>query len=405
MGVWSSKHLAVLDTTWVTEAPGKNNNKVAHMSKTNYSITRFATWNVRTVLPGCDTPTDAAPIVRKAATIDRELLHLRVDVAALQETRLSGEGSLHEDNYTFFWKGREIGERCEHGVGFAVRNSLLSCCKPPKSIFERLTTLRLKTTSGPVTLISAYAPTMKAPPEVKDMFCEDLRKCLENVRGSDKLMLLGDFNARVGNKWNNWTDCIGPYSIGNMNENGQRLLELCTSLSLCITNTYSQNRDVHKVTWKHPRSGHWHQLDFIITRRSNLRHVLNPRIYHSTDCDTDHSLVVTKSQFTPKEIHSAKSVCRRVKINTKAIQDDALYKKFSEETEMKLNPEQFITAHSAKNMWHLGKENIMLTAIGTFGKQGRTQSASFTDCESELHTYIDKKRNAHIQVMNNPTDH
>ncbi|XP_047120403.1 craniofacial development protein 2-like [Schistocerca piceifrons] len=276
------------------------------------------------MLPGYDTPTDAAPIVRKTAIIDRELLRLCVDVAALQETRLSGEGSLREDNSTFFWKGREIGERREHGVGFAVRNSFLSCCEQTKSMSERLTTLRLKTTSGPVTLISAYAPTMKAPPEVKDMFYEDLRKCQENVRGSDKLMLLGDFNARVGNKRNNWTHCIGPYGIGNMNENGQRLLELCTSLSLCITNTYFQNRDVHKVTWKHPRSGHWHQLDFIITRRSDLRHVLNSRTYHSADCDTDHSLVMTKSRFTPKKIHSAESVCRRVKINTKAIQEDTL---------------------------------------------------------------------------------
>ncbi|XP_049861956.1 craniofacial development protein 2-like [Schistocerca gregaria] len=286
------------------------------------------------------TPTDAASIVRKTAIIDRELLRLLVDVAALQETRLSGEGSLREDNYTFFWK---------------VRNSLLSCCEQPKSMSEQLTTLRLKTTSGPVTLISAYAPTKIAPPEVKDMFYDDMRKWLENVRGSDKLMLLGDFNARVGNKRNNWTDCIGPYGIGNMNENGQRLLELCTSLSPCITNTYFQNIDVHKVTWKHPRSDHWHQLDFFITRRRDLRHDLNSRTYHSADCDTDHSLVMTKSQFTPKKIHSAESVCQRVKINTKAIQDDALYKKFNEEIEMKLNPEQFITAHSAKNMWHLAK--------------------------------------------------
>ncbi|XP_046986306.1 craniofacial development protein 2-like [Schistocerca americana] len=280
------------------------------------------------MLPGQDTPTDAAPVVRKTAIIDRELLHLRIDVAALQETCLSGEGSLRKANYTFFWEGREVGERREGGVGFAVRNSLLSCCKHPKSVSERLTTLILRTMSDPITLISAYAPATKEPPEVKDKFYEDLWKCLENVHESDKLILLGDLNGRIGNTWNNWPDCIGTHGTGNMNENGQTLLEHCNYVSLCVTNTYFRNIAVHKVTWKHPRSGHWHQLDFIITRRCDLSHVLTSRTYHSADCDTDNSLVMTKSLFTPKKIHSAESVCRRVKIYTKTIQDEALYKMF-----------------------------------------------------------------------------
>ena len=40
---------------------------------------------------------------RKTAVIDRELLRLNIDIAALQETRLAGSGSLREQNYTFFW--------------------------------------------------------------------------------------------------------------------------------------------------------------------------------------------------------------------------------------------------------------------------------------------------------------
>ena len=63
--------------------------------------------------------------------IDRELTRLDISIAALQETRLSSSGSLREENYTFFWKGRKPDEPRQHGVGFAVRNTLLDKVQPP----------------------------------------------------------------------------------------------------------------------------------------------------------------------------------------------------------------------------------------------------------------------------------
>ena len=46
---------------------------------------------------------EAISDARKTAIIDRELLRLNMDIAALQETRLPSSGSLKEANYTFFW--------------------------------------------------------------------------------------------------------------------------------------------------------------------------------------------------------------------------------------------------------------------------------------------------------------
>ena len=54
---------------------------------------------------------------RKTAIIDRELSKLKVDIAALQETRLPASGSLKEKDYTFFWQGLEPEERRLYGVG------------------------------------------------------------------------------------------------------------------------------------------------------------------------------------------------------------------------------------------------------------------------------------------------
>ena len=66
---------------------------------------------------------------RKTAIIDAELRRLDMDIAALQETR-PDNGSLTEMHYTFFWQGKQLEDRRELGVSFAVRHSLLSMTEP-----------------------------------------------------------------------------------------------------------------------------------------------------------------------------------------------------------------------------------------------------------------------------------
>ena len=106
---------------------------------------------------------------RKTAVINNELKRLNVDIATLQETRFADSGTLKEKDYTFFWQGKRFNEPREHGVGFAVRNSLLRMVELGSGGFEPLLTLRLNSTTGPVTLISVYAPTLSAltPPQVQ----------------------------------------------------------------------------------------------------------------------------------------------------------------------------------------------------------------------------------------------
>jgi len=46
---------------------------------------------------------------RRTALIDRELHRYGVSIAALQETRIEGQGQLSEENYTFFWISKPEG--------------------------------------------------------------------------------------------------------------------------------------------------------------------------------------------------------------------------------------------------------------------------------------------------------
>nr|VZI21286.1 unnamed protein product [Spirometra erinaceieuropaei] len=103
--------------------------------------------------------------------------------------------------YTFFWSGRPRTERRDAGVALAIRDDIvrrLPCL--PQGINDRLMSLRLPLRRGGkfATIISAYAPSMTSPDVARDKFYEDLHALMATVSKADKLIGLGDFNARVG---------------------------------------------------------------------------------------------------------------------------------------------------------------------------------------------------------------
>ena len=178
---------------------------------------KLATWNVRTMCPGLSDDLQKIDDSRKTAIIDRELLRLDIDIAGLQETRLPGDGSLKERNYTFFWQGQEPHEHRLYGVGFAVKNSLLQAIEAPTAGTPRILSLRLNTSCGQTTILSVYAPTLCSTSEAKDIFYEELEATIRQTPSEENIFLLGDFNARVGADCEPWPRSLGHFGVGKMN--------------------------------------------------------------------------------------------------------------------------------------------------------------------------------------------
>ena len=212
-------------------------------------------WNVRTLLDR----DDVARPQRKTALVAKELARYNIDIAAISKTRLAEEGQVSEtgSGYTFFWKGKAQNEDRIHGVGFAIKTSL------PTGINERLMKLRIPISNKRfLTIISAYAPTLTSAEEVKEQFYADLDALLRTTPTNDKLLVLGDFNARVGRDSDQWKGVIGKHGTGKMNGNGLLLLSKCAEYDLLLTNTTFRLADKFKTTWMHPRSKQWHLIDY-----------------------------------------------------------------------------------------------------------------------------------------------
>nr|VZI51255.1 unnamed protein product [Spirometra erinaceieuropaei] len=257
----------------------------------------LAAWNVRSLL---DNPRSNRP-ERRTALVARELARYKVDIAALSGTRFSEQGQLEEvgAGYTFFWSGRPRAERRDAGVAFAIRTDFvgrLPCL--PQGINDRLMSLRLPLWGGKfATIISAYAPTMTNPDAVRDNFYEDLHALLATVSKADKLIVLGDFNARVGTDHTAWRGVLGPHGLRGSNDNGLLLLRTCAEHRLTLTNTFFCLPVREKATWRHPRSRQWHLLDYVLVRRRDQRDVPVTKAIAGADGWTDHRLVISKMRI------------------------------------------------------------------------------------------------------------
>nr|VZI45964.1 unnamed protein product [Spirometra erinaceieuropaei] len=239
---------------------------------------------------------------RRTALVARELARYKVDIAALSETRFSEQGQLEEvgAGYTFFWSGRPKAERRDAGVAFATRTDIvgrLPCL--PQGINDRLMSLPLPLRRGGkfATIISAYAPPMTSPDAVKDKFYEDLHALLATVSKADKLIVLGDFNARVGTDHTAWRGVLGPHGLRGSNDHGLLLLRACAEHRLILTNTFFCLPEREKATWRHPRSRQWHLLDNVLVRRRDQRDVLVTKAIAGADGWTDHRLVISKMRI------------------------------------------------------------------------------------------------------------
>lgn len=355
-------------------------------------------WNVRTLLDRSENTNIAE---RRTALVAIELGKYNIDIAALSETRLPETGSLTEElsGYTFFWSGKSHGERRDHGVGFVIKTDICDLLHlVPTSINERLMSLRFPLKKNRyITMISAYAPTLLADEESKDLFYSQLHAVV-NISRRDKLILLGDFNARVGSSHMIWPGVLGPHGIGNINTNGERLLSFCTEHGLTITNTYFKQPLIHKATWMHPRSKHLHLIDFVITKQVDRNDVISTRAMRGADCFTDHVLLRSKIHLNLRKQYRKMRLKPPGKLDVRKLKLDSVKKVFSQQLEEEFDKTNNENA-DCLTAWNSFKDSIMTIGKKVLGKPNRQHQDWFDDNNQEIHELITRRNIARTNML------
>ncbi|KAJ3601039.1 hypothetical protein NHX12_032012 [Muraenolepis orangiensis] len=114
------------------------------------------------------------------------------------------------------------------------------------------------------TVMSVYSPTNAAPVEDVEKFYDELRTAIHHVPAHNFLVILGDFNARLGPE-------DAPFTYhNNTNRNGEYLSALLTEHKLLAANTLFRRRMGKRWTFQDRASGMLRQLDYILIAEEDL---------------------------------------------------------------------------------------------------------------------------------------
>jgi exonuclease III len=118
--------------------------------------------------------------------IFRELERLKIDIAALTETKRKGKGIEEEKNYVRVYSGVSKDQRAKGGVSILINKKYKKCIKEWQYIDERIVQVQMRLTGHDVNIVGVYAPNDDADDKQKENFYNKLCSIIENKKVGKK---------------------------------------------------------------------------------------------------------------------------------------------------------------------------------------------------------------------------
>ncbi|XP_052744154.1 uncharacterized protein LOC128199289 [Bicyclus anynana] len=177
---------------------------------------RIAAWNVRGLLkPG------------KLCIVEKEMVSHKINILAISETHLQGYGHYKTSmGNTFYFSGSDNSS--SNGVGILVPDRLNGYVLGYNPVSDRIVTMKLNTKPCTLNIVSIYAPTSQSSEEEIETFYGKLEETLDSIPNREITMILGDWNAKVGNTTadEHLRETVGHYGLGSRNERVVRIDEM-----------------------------------------------------------------------------------------------------------------------------------------------------------------------------------
>lgn len=251
--------------------------------------------------------------------------------------------------------------------------------------------------------ISCYAPTLPSTDAEKENFYSKLREVAESVPQNVKLIIAGDFNARVGKDHHLWKGALGKHGVGKKNENGHLLLQFCMEKHLTLVNTMFYLKNKHKTTWKHPRSNEWHTLDYILVRSKDIQSVIRCRVFRGANCDTDHRLLKAEIKWNRQRFHKSQNKSN-FNFQISLLKDEQFQQRFKASLTNEIHTDMNDESMTVETMWTNFKDSFLKAANNTLPKKKHERRDWYDENIPEIFNILEEKKKAHEKYISQPSD-
>jgi hypothetical protein len=138
---------------------------------------------------------------------------------------------------------------------------------------------------------------------------------------------MGDFNAKVGYNNTRYEQTMGGHGIGQMNENGERLAELCANNKFVIGGSIFAHKRIHKATWISPDHITKNQIYHICINKKLRRSLQDVCVKRGADAASDHHLLVEQIRMKLQKVLTMKNP--GVKYNVNFLKDKTTKDQFN----------------------------------------------------------------------------
>ena len=236
----------------------------------------------------------------------------RLDAISIQETKIKDttteKFTTQDGKKTYIFHTAKTSNHYS-GTGFLVDEDL-GCSFT--EVNDRICYIKFSINKRPYYVVNAYAPTNPVSnciktqgPEKRQDFYDALEELTQNFPNRAVYYIDGDFNAKTGTGHETYPEVIGKYGKGKLseseNDNGRSFCEFAKKNGLTATNTHFNHKLAHRTTWEQrftqcgKRNPVRNQIDYILTKTTNLRYVTDCRSYSGTITDSDHRLVIANT--------------------------------------------------------------------------------------------------------------
>lgn len=240
---------------------------------------RFATWNIKS-------------LNKRDQELEKELRERKIDICALQETHKKGKGQSVIGEYLLAYSGVSKEVLAKEGVGLLIHKNLVLLIIETQYISERIIKVKLNINNRAHNVISIYAPESCRTQAVREDFYTHLQEVIDEIPTHERTIILGDFNARIGNSV--IPEIKQRFNEDVINENGKLLINLCADNELRINNTFFNHPIQYKYTYQNTR-GHCSMIDYMITNRHiKPAQIIDVRCLTTANIGSDHNLLLCK---------------------------------------------------------------------------------------------------------------
>jgi len=209
----------------------------------------------------------------------------------VSETHRRGTEELVLNGYKFVAQGTEEGAH-RSGVGLLLNKTAQKAFQGYNPVSDRIICVKFQTMVGYLVVIQVYAPTADAAAEDIEAFYCLLQTAVSEQRDASFLVVMGNYNAKVGTDWDNAGGALGKFGTGDLNKAGERLIQFVNANRFEIANTcFKQVKASRLWTWESPGGRTRNMIDHILVSSKWRGSITNARVYPSADVGSDHQLI------------------------------------------------------------------------------------------------------------------